>query len=122
MTRLSRGIIFVDRTRSSAASYPAITWQLAERMPAERWTVLTTSPKTGRVSFLVDMLSTLWRQRRSYAFASVAVFSGPAFTWAEAASELLRRLGRPFVAQLHGGPSYVVSSRLVRQLSTCWFL
>ena len=103
MTSPSRGIIFVDRTRSNAGAYPAITWQLAERMPAERWTVLTTSPKTGRVPFLFGMLATLWRRRHSYTLASIAVFSGPAFTWAEAAAQFLCRLGKPFVAQLHGG-------------------
>jgi glycosyltransferase involved in cell wall biosynthesis len=98
-----RGIIFVDRSRTAAGAYPAITWQLAERLPSERWTVLTTSPKHGRASFLADMLLTLWRQRRSYDFASIAVFSGPAFSWAEAAVRLLRALGKPYVLQLHGG-------------------
>jgi glycosyltransferase involved in cell wall biosynthesis len=97
------GIVFVDRSRSTADAYPAISWSLARRMPAERWTVLTTSSKHGRVSFLMDMLTTLWRQRRSYEVASIAVFSGPAFTWAEAAARLLRTLGKPYVAQLHGG-------------------
>jgi glycosyltransferase involved in cell wall biosynthesis len=53
--------------------------------------------------FLVDVLATLWRQRSSYAIASIAVFSGPAFSWAEAAVSLLRWLGKPVVAQLHGG-------------------
>jgi glycosyltransferase involved in cell wall biosynthesis len=55
------------------------------------------------VSFLFGMLASLWIRRHSYALASIAVFSGPAFTWAEAAAELLCRLGKPFVAQLHGG-------------------
>jgi glycosyltransferase involved in cell wall biosynthesis len=98
-----RGIIFVDRTRSTTSGYRAITWLLADRMPAERWTVLTTSAKSGRVPFLTDMLATLWRLRSSYAVASVAVFSGPAFMWAEAAASLLRALGKPYVLQLHGG-------------------
>jgi glycosyltransferase involved in cell wall biosynthesis len=97
------GIIFVDRSRSTADAYPAITWQLAARLSPARWAVLTTSPKHGRASFLTDMLTTLWRQRHSYILASVAVFSGPAFSWAEAAVQLLRGLGKPYVAQLHGG-------------------
>jgi|WetSurMetagenome_2_1015567.scaffolds.fasta_scaffold65965_2 glycosyltransferase involved in cell wall biosynthesis len=99
-----KGIIFVDRSLSTADAYPAITWQLASRMPAERWSALTTSPKHGRVPFLMDMLATLWRQRHSYAAASIAVFSGgPAFAWAEVAAQMLRSLGKPYVAQLHGG-------------------
>jgi glycosyltransferase involved in cell wall biosynthesis len=81
---------------------------LAERLPPEHWTAFTTSPKHGRAYYLVDMLLTLWRLRHSYAVASVAVFSGPAFTWAEAAAWLLRALGKPYVLQLHGGdlPSF----------------
>jgi glycosyltransferase involved in cell wall biosynthesis len=101
--RAGRGLIFVDRSHSAAGAYPPITWQLAERLPAERWSILTTSPKHGRVSFLFDVLATLWRQRRCYEVASIAVFSGPAFTWAEAAAQLLRSVGKPYVAQLHGG-------------------
>jgi len=103
MPSSATSIIFVDRTRTHAGSYPAITWLLADRLSSRRGTVLTTSPKAGRVPFLVDMLMTLWGQRRSYAVASIAVFSGPAFTWAEAAARLLRALGKPYVAQLHGG-------------------
>jgi glycosyltransferase involved in cell wall biosynthesis len=72
-------------------------------MSAKRWTVLTTSPKRSRVPFLIDVLTTLWRQRHSYAVASIAVFSGAAFTWAEAAAQLLRVLHKPYIAQLHGG-------------------
>jgi len=108
MRSVDRSIIFVDRTRTAAGTYPAITWQLADRLPAERWAVLTTSPKHGRVPFLVDMLATLWRRRHYYEFASVAVFSGPAFGWAEAGARLLGVLGKPYVAQLHGGglPSF----------------
>jgi glycosyltransferase involved in cell wall biosynthesis len=99
----NRSVIFIDRTRSSAGAYPAITWQLADRMAGRGWAVLKTSTKAGRAAFLADMLATLWKQRHSYALASIAVFSGPAFMWAEAAAELLCRLGKPFVAQLHGG-------------------
>jgi glycosyltransferase involved in cell wall biosynthesis len=101
--RAGRGLVFVDRSHSAAGAYPPITWQLADRLPAERWSILTTSPKHGRVSFLLDVLATLWRQRRCYEVASIAVFSGPAFTWAEAAAQLLRSVGKPYVAQLHGG-------------------
>jgi glycosyltransferase involved in cell wall biosynthesis len=110
MRSAGSGIIFVDRSRSTADAYPAITWMLASRMSTERWTVLTTSPKHGRVPFLLDMLTTLWRRRSSYEVASIAVFSGPAFTWAEAAAQLLHALGKPYVAQLHGGglPSFAL--------------
>jgi glycosyltransferase involved in cell wall biosynthesis len=38
------------------------------------------------------------------------VFSGPAFGWAEAAAQLLHSIGKPYVAQLHGGglPSFAL--------------
>ena len=45
----------------------------------------------------------VWSQRREYSVAQVAVFSGPAFVWAEAACALLRRIGKPYILCLHGG-------------------
>ena len=103
MTSHHRGIVFVDRTHGDSGAYPAITWQLADRLSTERWSVLKTSSKSGRASFLADVLLALWTRRHCYALASIAVFSGPAFLWAEAAAGVLRHLGKPYVAQLHGG-------------------
>lgn len=76
---------------------------LAERLHANGWPVITTSAKPGRLVRLADMLSTIWRQRRNYALAQVDVYSGPAFFWAEASCWLLRRLRKPYVLTLHGG-------------------
>ncbi len=52
---------------------------------------------------MADMLWTAWRRRREYRVAQVAVYSGPAFVWAEAVCAVLRRLGKPYVLTLHGG-------------------
>lgn len=76
---------------------------LAERLTATEWRVITTSTKPGRVARILDMLTTTWRHRQQYAVAQVDVFSGPAFFWAEVVAEMLHWLGKPFVLTLHGG-------------------
>lgn len=59
------------------------------------------------------MLGTAWFDRRTYDVAHVDVYSGTAFSWADAVSRLLRRAGKPFVMTLHGGnlPSYAAKHR-----------
>jgi glycosyltransferase involved in cell wall biosynthesis len=57
----------------------------------------------SRVGRVTDILSTIWRERRNYACAVVDVYSGMAFTWAESACWLLRKLGKPYILVLHGG-------------------
>jgi glycosyltransferase involved in cell wall biosynthesis len=67
------------------------------------WRVLTTSDRPGRLARLLDMLYTVWNKRNQYRVAVVDTFSGPAFFWAEAVCDLLRRLGKPYILVLHGG-------------------
>jgi glycosyltransferase involved in cell wall biosynthesis len=57
------------------------------------------------------MVRTVWRERQQYQVAHVAVFSGPAFLWAEAACATLRAANRPYVLTLHGGNLPVFSRR-----------
>jgi len=77
--------------------------ELAGKLAEEGRTVIKTSNKVARVSRLYDMLHTTWARRRDYDMAHVAVFSGPAFLWAESTCELLKRLKKPFALTLHGG-------------------
>ncbi|MBA4147185.1 MAG: glycosyltransferase family 4 protein [Verrucomicrobia bacterium] len=77
--------------------------ELAERLVVEGTNVITTSRKAARLPRLFDMLRTVWSRRHDYQIAHVAVFSGPAFIWAEACCGLLRRLNKPYVLTLHGG-------------------
>jgi glycosyltransferase involved in cell wall biosynthesis len=62
---------------------------------------------------LADMLWTSWNRRKDYDVAQVDVYSGPAFSWAEAACRVLRQANRPYVLTLHGGglPEFARSRR-----------
>jgi glycosyltransferase involved in cell wall biosynthesis len=76
---------------------------LADRLSAGGWPVLTTSSKSGRLQRLLDMIGSVWRHRHAYAVAQVDVYSGPAFLWAEMVCWTLHRAQKPHVLTLHGG-------------------
>ena len=77
--------------------------ELADHLSARGVGVLTTSSRTNRVARLADMVWTVWKRRHEYSVAQVAVFSGPAFIWAEVVCAALRLIGKPYVLTLHGG-------------------
>lgn len=77
--------------------------ELAEKLIHQGWSVLITSRTQSKLLRLLDMLWTIAFKREQYQAAQIDVFSGPAFTWAEASAWLLYILGRPFVLTLHGG-------------------
>lgn len=101
--RTHRRILLVGNFLSSARTTRGVCEELAGRLAASGWSVLTTSSRTSRPVRLADMMGTAWRCRRLYDIAHVDVFSGPAFFWAEAVSWVLRRVGKPYVLTLHGG-------------------
>jgi glycosyltransferase involved in cell wall biosynthesis len=76
---------------------------LAEWLAQRGWQVRTTSSLENKVLRLVDMLRTVWKERRAYDLAQIDVFSGQAFIYAEACIWLLTRLKKPVVLTLHGG-------------------
>lgn len=93
--------------------------ELAEKLTQQGARVITSSNKLQRIPRLVDMLCTIWTRRNEYDVAHVAVFSGPAFLWAEACCALLRHLKKPYALTLHGGnlPDFARrNSRRVRKL------
>jgi glycosyltransferase involved in cell wall biosynthesis len=77
--------------------------EIARRLSDAGWKVSTASDKPARMSRLLDMVATVFLRRREYSVATVDVFSGFAFFWAEAVSAALRAAGKPFVLILHGG-------------------
>lgn len=97
------GILLVGNFLSGAGFNRGVCEDLAERLRAAGWQVITTSHKPGRLARLVDMVSTAWRRGREYDVAQVDVYSGPAFLWAEAVCWVLRRVGKPHVLTLRGG-------------------
>ena len=77
--------------------------ELAVRLRAAGWPILTASDRLAPLSRLADMTATIWRERRNYEVAQVDVYSGRAFLWAEAAAYALGACGKPFALTLHGG-------------------
>jgi len=88
------------------------TWQYCHELVAQLegrgHSVIRTSTRVSRPLRLLDMVATVLRRRGDYDLAHVDVFSGPSFLWAQAVVAVLRRIGKPVVATLHGGalPQY----------------
>lgn len=104
-----RSILFVGNFLTpSGIKVRGVSEDVAERLAALGWSVLTTSGQVSAPRRLADMVATVWRRRADYSVAHVDVFSGRAFVWAEAVGWTLRRAGKPFALTLHGGnlPSF----------------
>ncbi len=97
------GVLLVGDFLSASVGGRAVCEDLAERLPSVGFQVTTTSRHPARVARLGDMLWTTWSRRAEYQVAQVDVFSGLAFVWAEAATALLKRLGKPYALTLRGG-------------------
>ena len=112
-------VLLAGNFLSASVGNRGVCEDLADRLRAAGWSVLTTSRQHGRARRLADMLATVWRRRREYHVANVDVYSGPSFYWAEAVTWTLRRLGKPYVLTLHGGalPDFAARSpQRVRRL------
>ncbi len=96
-------ILLVGNFLSPALSVRSVSEDLAARLSAAGWCVLTTSRHPGRFRRVLDMALTTWRRRHDYTAAHVEVYSGPAFRWAELVCRLLRGLRKPYLLTLHGG-------------------
>jgi len=103
MRDVGRSVILVDRGNWRRGFYPSAGAELACRIGARGWSILNASAGRGRIPFLLGALAAILRRRNEYAVASISVFSGPAFVWAEASAALLRGLGKPHIAVLRGG-------------------
>lgn len=96
-------VLLVGNFLSRILGNRSVCEDLAPRLAAAHWPVLTTSKQRYRVPRLFDMVSTAWRRRHDYSIAQVDVFSGQAFIWAEAVCQTLRWAGRPYILTLRGG-------------------
>lgn len=96
-------VLIVGNFLSRVIGSRGVCEDLAERFVMEGWNVITTSNKPGRMVRLLDMLYTVWSRRHQYRLASIDIFSGPAFFWAEVVCFALRRLSKPYILSLHGG-------------------
>lgn len=110
-------ILLVGNFLSSWGLSRSVGEDLAERLLAAQWHVLTTSSKPGRIVRLLDMAITTWRRKHEYEVAQVDVFSGPSFLWAEIVTGILRWVGKPVVLTLHGGHLPVFAQQRPRRVT-----
>ncbi len=96
-------ILIIGNLLSATLGVRSVSEDLAARLAAAGWRVLTASEKPHPVSRVLEMAATVWRRRKEYEVANVEVFSGLAFCWAEVVCFLLRLLAKPCILTLHGG-------------------
>jgi len=96
-------VLIIGKFLSQASSVRGACEDLAEQMRKAGWVVVTTSSKPGRMASLLDMLKTIWTRRNEYQVASIDIFSGWGFLWAEATAYLLYKIKKPYLLTLHGG-------------------
>ena len=96
-------VLMVGNFLSMITGTRSVCEDLADRLAASGWMIITTSSQSERLVRLTDMVSTTWSRRHEYDVAQVDVFSGLAFFWAEAVSWTLRQAGKPCILTLHGG-------------------
>lgn len=77
--------------------------ELALCLEGKGYSLVTTSEIRSRLLRLLDMLSTVFFQRKRYQIAYVEAYSGAAFFWAEMVCKLLVVLRKPYILTLHGG-------------------
>jgi hypothetical protein len=77
--RASLGILIAGNFLSRAGGNRGVCEDLADRLGALGWRVVTTSSCTSRLVRVADILHTAWRMRRDYEVAQIYLFSGPAF-------------------------------------------
>lgn len=115
-----QSVMLVGNFLSATGLYENVNAGLARRLTQDGWSVRTTSKQRVKPLRLIDMVNSIWRNRRNYTVAQVDVFSGQAFLWSEAACWALRRAMKPYVLCLRGGnlPRFAQkrSSRVRRML------
>jgi glycosyltransferase involved in cell wall biosynthesis len=91
-----------------ASGTPQVCEELSERLRVAGWPTLTSSSYRSRPLRILDMTNSVWKLRKEYDVAQLDVFSGQAFWWAQACSEVLLACRKPYVVSLHGGalPSF----------------
>ena len=101
-------VLLIGNFLSATRGTRNVCEDLALRLKAAGWSVITTSFRPGRLGRLFDFLLTVWRYRSQYHVAYVDVYSGLAFVWAELVCWALRMVKKPYVLTLRGGnlPSF----------------
>ena len=110
-------LLLVGNFLSRSGVSPGVGEELAAFLRSRNWNLITTSTRANRPARLLDMLYTVWRRRNDYDLASIEVYSGAAFIWAEAIVWMLRQLRKPYTLTLHGGNLPIFSRRWPRRVA-----
>lgn len=102
-TARNKSVLVLGNFLSASLGLRGVCEDFAEKLGEAGWHVHTASNKPGRILRMMDILGAVWLKRKEYDFATLDLFSGMAFVWAELAAFLLARLGKPYILILHGG-------------------
>jgi hypothetical protein len=83
--------LFVGDFSASRLGNQSVVEDLVGRLRAHDVSAVTTSNRLRKLARVTDMLVATWRHRHAIDVASVDVFSGNAFVWAESVCFLLKR-------------------------------
>lgn len=96
-------VLMIGNFLSGHSRSRSVCEDLAERLAGAGWEVFITSKKIGRLERIMDMFGVVWLKRKEYSVATIDVFSGLSFFWAEMTAMILRILKKPYILTLHGG-------------------
>ena len=113
------GVLLAGNFLSGLGLARAPIEDLAERLAARGYTVVSASRIRAKLPRAADLLLTAWSRRRDYEAAVVDIYSGNAFYWGAALTLLLRALGRESVLCLHGGGLPDFAKRHPRRIRAC---
>ncbi len=97
------GLLMVGYFLSGKGGVRSVSEELALRLAKRGYPILTTSDQPNRYLRLPFMLRDVICHRHEYQVATVEVYYGWAFLWAEIVCWSLRLLKKPYVLTLHGG-------------------
>ena len=100
--RNQTGILFIGYFLSEFGRGRCVCEDLSMRFQEHGYRIITTSKSTNRYLRILDMITTIITRRKDYDVASVEVYNGSAFIWAELSCRILKLLNKPFVITLHG--------------------
>jgi glycosyltransferase involved in cell wall biosynthesis len=109
-------VLVIGYFLSSSLGVRSVCEDLAAQLAVSQWPVFTASEKRGRLSRLLDMISTAWCKRHEYTVAQIDVFTGLAFLWAEVVCQILHWVDKPYILTLHGGNLPVFAQRWPRRV------
>lgn len=104
---------------SSSGGSRSVVEDLAGRLQARGYRLITASHHRGGLPRGAHMLATAVARRGEYDVAVVDLYSGRAFLIGEALSVALKALGRPFVLVLRGGSLPEFSARHSGRVRAC---